>query len=928
MKKVFKMVTALSLVAGVLAFTGCTDYEEDINALGDRVTAVENALDDLQGQIESGAVITDVASTADGITITLSNGDTYTVKNGEKGEKGDKGDKGDQGDKGDPVDKGDTGSAGAAGAPGSVVTMGSDGYWYIDGEKQPYRWQAENGTNGKDAPTVYYRPNIETGCWDKVTETKNDAGEIVTDVEPTEISWKGTYTGVTAIWNTEEGTLTIGLTDADGVPTGETVTIELNADLKSLAFVPEVLKDGLGVINFYNIMVEDEFVTSNQPKVTYRINPKNADLTNVEWSFINRTVTTKVAGDAADLVSIVGEPVVENGGATFTVKANKALETVSPKETIVALQAVSEGKTDDIVSDYSFVEQEDLDQFQIIDKVKYEAEESAVDPFGTPIDDSETVDVNTLTADLNLVYDKELVVSDYLETYAAQATAALHEIGVEPVKYVVNLVEGKYLDPGSKTDQNAYVSLDEVDGEWVLTVNKDFAGEGGRPAINRTPVLEVYSQVQDAAGKYVTVAEAYIVVEITEDEVSVEPLPEKTYHTVNGEFEYTEIDPSNGETMSVSWSEVSQKVLNELNMSYAEFIAKFNVEEPVIYYKDEKGEWKELTSEIAEAMGVSATAEGFDSENTATAIVSATVTNQVDENTTGAIKVVIESYNDKVAGDVAIEFNYSVSHNHVWPEFSDNYYDEATNTVTVKGRPDDAAAPTKWEMVSGISEHFFEYLENYKRAQNHSTDIMFELPWFREDGTPVAHGDTGGEQQKGATLTNGSDYKTAEIALNEPLTEPMTYVVRAYEQLANGHYCEMYYNVRFESPFKVALADVSLKTLIAEASTADLSKMITITDEDNNVIFKDGKIGEGAAKYKLTADDFVFEFELAYNSGNTEAEFNDHLGLAGSTVSWNNAGATLRQDMNADYEVTVTISDICKLTSEGNIKILSSENSK
>ena len=242
-------------------------------------------------------------------------------------------------------------------------------------------------------------------------------------------------------------------------------------------------------------------------------------------------------------------------------------------------------------------------------------------------------------------------------------------------------------------------------------------------------------------------------------------------------------------------------------------------------------------------------------------------------------------------------------------------------------------------MVSGISEHFFEYLENYKRAQNHSTDIMFELPWFREDGTPVAHGDTGGEEQKGATLT-GSDYKTAEIALNEPLTKPMTYVVRAYEQLANGHYCEMYYKVRFESPFKVALADVSLKTLIAEASTADLSKMITITDEDNNVIFKDGEIGEGAAKYKLTADDFVFEFELAYNSGNTfefelaynsgntEAEFNDHLDLAGSTVSWNNAGATLRQDMNADYEVTVTISDICKLTSEGNIKILSSENSK
>ena len=906
------MVTALSLATGVLAFTGCTDYESEINSLGDRVTAVENSLKDLQGQIEGGAVITNVATTEDGITITLSDGKTYDITNG------------------------------ADGTPGSVVEIGENGNWFIDGEDtgKPSRGEKGDkgdkgdqgdagtpgtpgtpGADGDDAPIIYYRPNMETGNWDKVTET----GEGEPIVEPTTDSWKGSYTGVTAVWDTENGTLTIdGIVNADGTA-AEPVTITLNSDLKSLAFVPEVLKDGLGVINFYNILVDDEFVTSNQPKVTYRINPKNADLSNVEWSFINRTVTTKVAGDAADLIAIVGEPVVENGGATFTVKANKAIETVSPKETIVALQAVSEGKTDDIVSDYSFVEQEDLKVFQIIDKEKYEAEKSEVDPYGTPISEEKTVDVNGLTADLNLVYDKELNVSEHLETYATEVSKALHEIGVTPVRYTVNLVEGKYIDAGSKTDQNAYVSLNETDGEWILTVNKDFAGEGGRPAINRTPVLEVYAQVQDATGKYVSVAEAFIVVEITEDEISVEPLPEKIYHTVNGEFEYTEIDPVNGETMSVSWSEVSQKVLNELNMSYAEFVEKFNVDAPEIFYQNEKDEWVALTEEISAEIGVNATAEGFDSENTATAVVSATITNKVDEDADGAIKVVIPTKNDKVAGDVAIVFNYSVSHNHVWPEFSENYYDAATNTVIVKGRPD---ASSKWEMVSGISEHFFEYLKNYKRAQNHVSDIMFELPWFKEDGTPVAHGDTGGKAQEGATLTNGATYATAEIALDEPLTKPMTYVVRAYEELANGNFCEMYYNVRFESPFKITLSDVSLKTLIAEPSTADLSKLITITDDDNNIIYQNGAVGSGAAKYKLESGDFAFGYALAYNSGNTEAEFNGHLSLAGSTVTWNNAGATLLKNLNADYEVVVTISDICELTSEGNITVLSSANSK
>ena len=202
MKKFFRMVVALSLVGGAFAFTGCTDYEDDINGLEDRVSALESTVADLQSQIEAGAVITSVTQTDNGITVTLSNGQSYEITNGKDG------------------------ANGADGADGSVVEIGENGNWYIDGEDTGMPAKGEKGDKGdqgepgENAPTVYYEPGTEgteEGFWIKVTE--EEGKEPVR--ENTNITWLPEGT-LTAVWNSE--TQTLYIYNAEGA-NGEPVVI-------------------------------------------------------------------------------------------------------------------------------------------------------------------------------------------------------------------------------------------------------------------------------------------------------------------------------------------------------------------------------------------------------------------------------------------------------------------------------------------------------------------------------------------------------------------------------------------------------------------------------------------------------------------------------------------------------------------------------
>lgn len=91
MKKKFYgalLLGSLFLAGGMVS---CSDYDDDINSLTQRVDALEKTVAELQKAIEAGAVITNVQSTENGVTVTLSDGKTFEVKNGAKGEDGEDG---------------------------------------------------------------------------------------------------------------------------------------------------------------------------------------------------------------------------------------------------------------------------------------------------------------------------------------------------------------------------------------------------------------------------------------------------------------------------------------------------------------------------------------------------------------------------------------------------------------------------------------------------------------------------------------------------------------------------------------------------------------------------------------------------------------------------------------------------------------------
>ncbi len=129
----------MALSAGT--FTSCKDYDEDIDRIDTELSGIKSQLEALETKINEGKWITSVTPSADGLTITLSDGQTYNITNGKNGQDG---------------------QDGAAGAAGTEWTISEDGYWVCNGEKTDVKAVGQDGEKGEPGQQEV---KFENGKW-------------------------------------------------------------------------------------------------------------------------------------------------------------------------------------------------------------------------------------------------------------------------------------------------------------------------------------------------------------------------------------------------------------------------------------------------------------------------------------------------------------------------------------------------------------------------------------------------------------------------------------------------------------------------------------------------------------------------------------------------------------------------------------------
>ena len=211
-------------IASVSTFTSCKDYDDDISSLQSQIDKLNEMVSKIQGQIDKGAILTGVSPVENGVKLTLSNGDSYTITNGKDGAKG------------------ADGAAGAPGTPGTdadIWKIGDDGYWYKNETKTDWKAVGTDGaagaagtagTAGKDGK--YYVPNPQTGTFFVYGDGDKDAYDSGVSYLASGI--------ITATWTKDVLTLNGVKNEA-----GEQIVINLTTDLKALVFSPEYYYQGI-----------------------------------------------------------------------------------------------------------------------------------------------------------------------------------------------------------------------------------------------------------------------------------------------------------------------------------------------------------------------------------------------------------------------------------------------------------------------------------------------------------------------------------------------------------------------------------------------------------------------------------------------------------------------------------------------------------
>lgn len=883
MKKKFYgalLVGSLFIAGGMVS---CSDYDDDINSLNERVDALEKTVAELQKAIEAGAVITNVENTENGVKVTLSDGKTFEVKNGTNG-----------------VD----------GKPGSVVSIDEEGYWCIDNVRQtdkngnPYKAQGEKGetgeagqpgADGKDG--CWYEPNAD-GFWHKMTPQEDGT---VKD-EKTEQAWvPSAEESVRVVYDTENGCLLIS--NAEGMEEGQVIAIPITSDLKSLAVIPYVWDKemSLPVASFYNVMgyntkaevgratAERVVASSTKAKAHFRLNPANADVKAWDWSMINRTVEVRAAGDANDLLSIASYE-RSNDELIVSLKSNKSLdETLNPfvnKRAIAALQGVNKETNEVITSDYLKVTCKDLTNFSIINPTYL--------PIKTVQYARETADLKKEN-DLQMIYTESIDLSEYVATWAEEVNpnikpvTLLDEILDEGEVTYQYILPAKYTIGSNNTNQQEFVTLEGS----VLKVNTE-KWPNLTGAIGGTPIVEVVAVVNDKI-----INTAIIRVAIVEEAAVEKPVYKVTTDPIVLEYNDLVAGKVEGE---FTWDQM-RKIYDDLKMTREEFTDNY---------------WPAETS--ADHFGVYVQNNTDDPVGTQTNAIDVTFDPKyVSSTANGLAKVTFKPMNPYKYSQIEITFPYTISHKHeFYPEFNTDYVN-AEGIASVRGKVD--VDGNKWVLSTEIREHF-NNIKAYKPENNHSFPYLV----IRDNGVRF-----------NVELT-GNDLTDQKATLSSLIAgDHLDVAVDIMEKLANNEeVCVKTYTIRFINPFKVVPTAITLDTPIGGAADQEVISYKIIENKDKGATLctwngKAFKFETAANQYLLSTDKISVEYRAEVNNAAWATEFGKNINGIQKlqlievdgihSIVWDNGGTSLLEDKTTSYTIDVKVEGVSQMRVDGSVKI-------
>lgn len=567
------MLSALTIAPALM--TSCKDYDDDISRLEGEIGKNTDAITAIQNLLKDGVIITNIAKSNEGITITTSDMQTWVVTNGKDGKDG------------------ENGLNGTNGADADVWTIGNDGYWYKNGSKTDYKaigqdgQDGQNGQNGQDGQNGqngqngqdgvdggYYVPNADGYFYYVAMKADGTPADPV----KTDISW--TNGNLSAI-KTLTGVIFYGV---EGYPNG--FTISTIAELKSLVFKPQLVVDGVNAINAGALTKNGRIICTPNVVAEYHLNPSTVAEQGINTDNINFVTLTKDYVVTRAISDVTAEYESINNGVLKVGVNFKGSPSEGNKIDLVALQ-VENAAGEIITSDYATIyTNEFASENLIIARGAYISTLGAGAHYWLTENDAKNeaitdAQVNATPVDKRVIlvpYNSTVNLYDEIKTCLdasgshrrfSDAEMEAYHLSYKFSKISSFKVEGVEDGLKTETDQQQFINLDD---NGVVTPKTYQDGAQLRSSIGRTPIVKATLVHKEGNGPETVLEERYVVLKIV-DKINDDPVITEAIgygFDMSVENAFQNINFCADQSANI-WPEQMNSVYSKLGISHEQF---------------------------------------------------------------------------------------------------------------------------------------------------------------------------------------------------------------------------------------------------------------------------------------------------------------------------------------------------------------------